>query len=208
MTDSLGLAPYDYQDVKSTVPVLDYWRMAVPLRKDLGSEYWPTVNSMEWPWGTKGTYISKEAALRNGNLLGFNLFGTERTIRKYAKARNAHVIGDGIVAFPPCSPQPYCIILEVLGNKIAGTGKMCDNLNIRFQLSWPFCPRRRWLRLSHVNDRSDVWAEVSKTSYDCLFPKLELLQEGNANDSPHAAFSGSVAKPPHTKAKTAATVAA
>lgn len=125
MTDSLGLAPYDYQDVKSTVPVLDYWRMAVPLRKDLGSEYWPTVNSMEWPWGTKGTYISKEAALRNGNLLGFNLFGTERTIRKYAKARNAHVIGDGIVAFPPCSPQPYCIILEVLGNKIAGTSKMC-----------------------------------------------------------------------------------
>ncbi|CAK9029110.1 unnamed protein product [Durusdinium trenchii] len=70
-------------------------------------------------------HISKEAALRNGNLIGLDLFGTERKIRDYAKTRNAHVIGDGIVAFPPCSPQPYCMILEVLGNKIAGTGKMC-----------------------------------------------------------------------------------
>ena len=32
-------------------------RMGVPARKDLGSEYFPTVSSWEWPYGTKGPWL-------------------------------------------------------------------------------------------------------------------------------------------------------
>eukprot|EP00434_Breviolum_minutum_P029604 symbB.v1.2.026175.t1/scaffold2593.1/size75360/8 len=89
-----------------------------------------TIVDGESNW-LEGTFISREAALRSGgNLLGFNFFGTERTIRNYAKKRNANIIGEGLVAFPPCTPQPYCIILEVLGNKIAG--KMSVPLALAF----------------------------------------------------------------------------
>ncbi|CAE7354797.1 unnamed protein product [Symbiodinium natans] len=57
--------------------------------------------------------------------LGWNLFGTEGKIRKYAKKRNAHIIGEGLVAFPPCDPQPFCVILEVLKKKIFGVNEDC-----------------------------------------------------------------------------------
>ncbi|CAJ1351303.1 unnamed protein product [Effrenium voratum] len=54
-----------------------------------------------------------------------HFFGTERKIKKYAKKRNAGIIGEGVVAFPPCEPQPFCAILEVLGKKIAGVEEDC-----------------------------------------------------------------------------------
>mmetsp|Transcript_62581 Transcript_62581/g.117067 ORF Transcript_62581/g.117067 Transcript_62581/m.117067 type:complete len:172 (+) Transcript_62581:51-566(+) len=113
----------DWLSLNDPIPVLDYWRMATPLRDDIDSVYFPHVNTLPWPLGTKGEYISPEAALRQGNLLGINLFGTEGKIRKYAEKRNAHIIGEGAVAFPPCDPQPYCAILEVLKKKIAGVSE-------------------------------------------------------------------------------------
>eukprot|EP00440_Ansanella_granifera_P070685 gb/GFBE01076708.1/.p1 GENE.gb/GFBE01076708.1/~~gb/GFBE01076708.1/.p1 ORF type:complete len:186 (+),score=29.57 gb/GFBE01076708.1/:1-558(+) len=102
----------DYFTWKSKPRLLDYWRMELPYRKDLpGSEYLPTVNSLPWPYGTKGTYISHEAALRNGYL---KIFGTDKVIQRYAKRRNAGIIGDGVIAFAPCSPAPLCVLLKAI----------------------------------------------------------------------------------------------
>eukprot|EP00913_Durusdinium_trenchii_P017080 g16064.t1 len=53
-----GMSPFDYQDEHSSIPILDYWRFDIPLRKDQDMIYWPTVNSMEWPYGTKGPVLN------------------------------------------------------------------------------------------------------------------------------------------------------
>lgn len=99
-----------------------------------------------------GTYISKEAALREGNMLGafvffgafpwparlgWNLFGTERTVRKYAKAAvrgiwneelpeaerqdhrrrspsfpSLHAAPRPLLGARNACRQPYCMVLE------------------------------------------------------------------------------------------------
>eukprot|EP00933_Yihiella_yeosuensis_P019618 TRINITY_DN15856_c2_g1_i1.p1 TRINITY_DN15856_c2_g1~~TRINITY_DN15856_c2_g1_i1.p1 ORF type:complete len:156 (-),score=23.27 TRINITY_DN15856_c2_g1_i1:127-594(-) len=90
------------------MPFLDYWRYPIP-RQEIGidPEFFPTAHNWEKPLGTKGGYVSPEAALRWvrwGDYAG--------AMKKYAKERNAHMIGEGSVAPPPCWPQPFCALWE------------------------------------------------------------------------------------------------
>mmetsp|Transcript_68475 Transcript_68475/g.160620 ORF Transcript_68475/g.160620 Transcript_68475/m.160620 type:complete len:171 (-) Transcript_68475:58-570(-) len=154
-----GFLPHKWNSLNDPIPFFDYWRIYTPFRKDIDSEYFPNVNTMRWPYGTKGSYISPEAALRFGNILGLNIFGTEGRIRKYAKKRNAGIIGEGLVAFPPCSPQPYCVILEVLKKKIAGVPEEdCmvspDVVALVLPAGEQACPRRWKGRAYQAGERS------------------------------------------------------
>lgn len=84
-----------------------YWRPGLPEDRLMDPPFFPMVNNWPYPYGTKGSWVSPEAALRHkwfGNFAG--------KMREYASERNAHMIGEGVVAPPPCTPQPICQLLE------------------------------------------------------------------------------------------------
>ncbi|CAK0851165.1 unnamed protein product [Prorocentrum cordatum] len=86
-----------------------HWRPGLPEDRLMDPPFFPMVNNWPYPYGTKGSWVSPEAALRHkwfGNFAG--------KMKEYARERNAHMIGEGVVAPPPCTPQPICQMLEVL----------------------------------------------------------------------------------------------
>jgi len=84
------------------------WKMNVADRP--GEAYFPNAVNWVTPFGTKDSWISPEEALRwYSPWLGKNYKGQ---LKSYVHERKAHLIGDGIIAPPPCSPQPFCQLIE------------------------------------------------------------------------------------------------
>eukprot|EP00930_Biecheleria_cincta_P052428 TRINITY_DN3768_c0_g1_i1.p1 TRINITY_DN3768_c0_g1~~TRINITY_DN3768_c0_g1_i1.p1 ORF type:complete len:188 (+),score=25.59 TRINITY_DN3768_c0_g1_i1:162-725(+) len=102
--DSLGLPITKWsKGWKSSPNLLNWWLVDVLYSPEVEPVMFPTVKEKPWPVGTKDTYISMEAVFRKGPGLFDFMKEPGNQIKKFAKARNAHIIGDGIVAPPPKS---------------------------------------------------------------------------------------------------------
>eukprot|EP00439_Symbiodinium_sp_Y106_P074306 s1528_g14.t1 len=53
-----GFLPHEWNSLNDPIPFFDYWRIYTPFRKDIDSEYFPNVNTMRWPYGTKGRVMA------------------------------------------------------------------------------------------------------------------------------------------------------
>eukprot|EP00747_Dinoflagellata_sp_TGD_P169640 gnl/TRDRNA2_/TRDRNA2_199125_c0_seq1.p1 gnl/TRDRNA2_/TRDRNA2_199125_c0~~gnl/TRDRNA2_/TRDRNA2_199125_c0_seq1.p1 ORF type:complete len:226 (-),score=28.33 gnl/TRDRNA2_/TRDRNA2_199125_c0_seq1:11-688(-) len=91
------------------------WKYFVVNDDSIESERFPQGYDIPWPYGTKGEWVSMDDALRKASWPGdWKLWNGDYKgkIKKYLKKRHAHLIGEGIIAPPPCWPQPICKIWE------------------------------------------------------------------------------------------------
>merc|ERR1712087_560045 len=102
-------ATQDYNAPKTpTTKPLELWKMMVSRSRMAEEAYFPEAKNYPWPIGTKNQAVSMEQALRHVYWFG----DYKEDLEDYAKEHNGMVIGDGIVAPPPCDPQPVCQLME------------------------------------------------------------------------------------------------
>ncbi|OLQ08117.1 Ca(2+)/H(+) antiporter [Symbiodinium microadriaticum] len=65
-----GFLPHEWNSLNDPIPFFDYWRIYTPFRKDIDSEYFPNVNTMRWPYGTKEKLAMELAFVPPGSVSG------------------------------------------------------------------------------------------------------------------------------------------
>lgn len=100
-----------------------YWKYIVWDSPYVKSEYFPDNHDLPWPYGTKDGWYSQDEALRY--MWPWESRDYARHINEFVKERNAHLIGDGVLAPPPCEPQPLCRLRRPTQ---LSSGKISDEL--------------------------------------------------------------------------------
>eukprot|EP00928_Gymnodinium_smaydae_P043981 TRINITY_DN29375_c0_g1_i1.p2 TRINITY_DN29375_c0_g1~~TRINITY_DN29375_c0_g1_i1.p2 ORF type:complete len:210 (+),score=36.90 TRINITY_DN29375_c0_g1_i1:172-801(+) len=92
----------------SKLQALDKANIAVLTSKLVEPVLFPKVKNWDWPYGTRGSWLGPEDVLR--------YMGTAKMyasqIQKTKDEENVHMIGDGIVARPPCGGPKGCELLD------------------------------------------------------------------------------------------------
>jgi len=89
--------------------VLEKYRWALPRDQDLEIPYFSENNELPYPIGKKGDFVQMEEPIRWKFPQIADYAGA---IKKYKEEHNVEIIGDGIIAPPPCHPQPICRMWE------------------------------------------------------------------------------------------------
>eukprot|EP00927_Polykrikos_kofoidii_P060711 TRINITY_DN55632_c0_g1_i1.p1 TRINITY_DN55632_c0_g1~~TRINITY_DN55632_c0_g1_i1.p1 ORF type:complete len:175 (+),score=23.67 TRINITY_DN55632_c0_g1_i1:38-526(+) len=92
----------------SKFKALEIWRTGVLSDPQVNLELFPQVNTLSWPYGTKGSWVAPEEAMRHARV--WKMYS--RLMQQLKTDKNAHLIGEGIVAPPPCGGPPGCEFFE------------------------------------------------------------------------------------------------
>eukprot|EP00746_Dinoflagellata_sp_MGD_P004570 gnl/MRDRNA2_/MRDRNA2_108842_c0_seq1.p1 gnl/MRDRNA2_/MRDRNA2_108842_c0~~gnl/MRDRNA2_/MRDRNA2_108842_c0_seq1.p1 ORF type:complete len:127 (+),score=17.16 gnl/MRDRNA2_/MRDRNA2_108842_c0_seq1:87-467(+) len=86
------------------------WKQLIPYYMTTTHiERWPWDRTKPYPFGTKDEVFSLEEIFRNALKPGLN---PGMDISWHEHDTNGHWLGKGIIAPPPCSPQPACLAWE------------------------------------------------------------------------------------------------
>merc|ERR1712194_938594 len=89
-------------------PMLDKWPYGVP-RDEMLDVPMTKNRLLPYPWGTKNSYFYMEDPIR-WKYPGMADY--KGMMNNYAKRTGSRMIGEGILATPPCAPQPVCRMWE------------------------------------------------------------------------------------------------